>query len=35
MSTFIDAVEERDAALLDELEALVRERRRGRSRSGR
>jgi predicted transcriptional regulator len=32
MSTFIDAVEERDAALLDELEALVRDRRRGRSR---
>jgi predicted transcriptional regulator len=35
MSTFIDAVEERDAALLDELEALVRERRRGRARSRR
>jgi predicted transcriptional regulator len=32
MSTFIDAVEERDAALLDELEALVRQRRRGRGR---
>jgi predicted transcriptional regulator len=32
MSTFIDAVEERDAALLDELEALVRRKRRGRAR---
>jgi predicted transcriptional regulator len=28
MSAFVQAVEERDAALLDELEALVRERRR-------
>lgn len=35
MSTFIDAVEERDAALLDELEALVRERRRDRRRRSR
>jgi len=32
MSTFIDAVEERDGALLDELEALIRDRRRGRGR---
>jgi predicted transcriptional regulator len=32
MSTFIDAVEERDAGLLDELEALVRARRRERGR---
>jgi predicted transcriptional regulator len=35
MSTFIDAVEERDAALLDELEALLREKRRGRGRRDR
>ena len=32
MSTFVDAVEERDAALLDELEALIRRKRRGRGR---
>jgi predicted transcriptional regulator len=32
MSTFIDVVEERDAALLDELESLVRARRRERHR---
>ena len=30
MSTFIDAVEDRDAALLDELERLIRARKRGR-----
>jgi predicted transcriptional regulator len=30
MSTFIDAVEVRDAALLDELERLIRARKRGR-----
>jgi predicted transcriptional regulator len=35
LSTFVDAVEERDAALLDELEALVRARRRGRPRGPR
>jgi predicted transcriptional regulator len=35
MSTFIDAVEERDAALLDELEALIREKRRGRGKKPR
>jgi len=35
MSTFVDAVEERDEALLDELEALVRRRRRQRAKGGR
>jgi predicted transcriptional regulator len=35
MSTFVDAVEERDEALLDELEALVRHRRRQRAKGGR
>ena len=34
LSTFVDAVEERDRALLDELEALIRARRRGRGRRG-
>jgi predicted transcriptional regulator len=33
MSTFIDAVEVRDAALLDELERLIRARKRGRGKS--
>jgi len=32
LSTFVQAVDERDRALLDELEALIRERRRGRGR---
>jgi predicted transcriptional regulator len=35
MSTFVDAVEERDEVLLDELEALVRRRRRQRAKEGR
>jgi predicted transcriptional regulator len=35
MSTFVDAVEERDEVLLDELEALVRRRRRQRAKGGR
>ena len=34
MSTFVDAVEERDEVLLDELEALVRRRRRQRAKGG-
>jgi predicted transcriptional regulator len=35
LSSFVDAVEQRDEALLDELEALVRRRRRERARRGR
>jgi predicted transcriptional regulator len=35
ISTFLDAVEERDAALLDELERLIRQKRRARARRGR